>query len=200
MRGGDDQPDLSLIEMQAFLVSVSTVAIAEMGDRTQLLSMLLAARFRKPWPIIAGIFIATIANHALAALVGVEFAKYLTPFVLNLVVGVSLIGMAIWTLIPDKIDEDAKLGKRGAFAATLIAFFIAEMGDKTQIATAALAAGYHNLFEVVAGSTLGMMIANVPAVFLGHGFATRLPMRTIHIGAALLFAVLGAWFISRALL
>lgn len=186
--------------MQAFLISISTVAIAEMGDRTQLLSMLLAARFRKPWPIIAGILIATIANHALAALVGVEFAKYLTPFVLDLVVGISLLGMAIWTLIPDKIDEDAKLAKRGAFAATLIAFFIAEMGDKTQIATAALAAGYHNLFEVVAGSTLGMMIANVPAVFLGHSFAARLPMRAIHIGAAILFAVLGVWFISRALL
>lgn len=186
--------------MQAFLVSVSTVAIAEMGDRTQLLSMLLAARFRKPWPIIAGILLATIANHALAALVGVEFAKYLTPKVLDLVVGISMLAMAGWTLIPDKLDDDAKLAHRGAFAATLIAFFVAEMGDKTQIATAALAAGYHNLFQVVAGSTLGMMIANVPAVFLGHGFAVRLPMRAIHIGAALLFAVLGVWFISRALL
>lgn len=186
--------------MQAFLISVSTVAIAEMGDRTQLLSMLLAARFRKPWPIIAGILVATIANHALAALVGVEFAKYLTPFVLDLTVGIGLLGMAIWTLIPDKIDEDAKFAKRGAFTATVIAFFIAEMGDKTQIATAALAAGYHNLFEVVAGSTLGMMIANIPVVFLGHGFAARLPMRAIHTGAALLFAVLGFWFISRALL
>lgn len=186
--------------MQAFLVSLSTVAIAEMGDRTQLLSMLLAARFRKPWPIIAGILFATIANHALAALIGVEFAKYLTPFVLNLIVGISLIGMSIWTLIPDKVDENEKLDGRGAFTATLVAFFIAEMGDKTQIATAALAAGYHNLFEVVAGSTLGMMIANVPAVFLGHGFAAKLPMRAIHIGASILFAVLGVWFIAQAVL
>jgi putative Ca2+/H+ antiporter (TMEM165/GDT1 family) len=186
--------------MQAFLVSVSSVAIAEMGDRTQLLSMLLAARFRKPWPIIAGILFATIANHTLAAAVGVEFAKYLTPFVLDLVVGVGLLAMAVWALIPDKADDDAKLVKRGAFVATLVAFFIAEMGDKTQIATAALAAGYHNLFQVVAGSTLGMMIANVPAVFLGHSFAARLPMRAIQMGAALLFAGLGIWFISRALL
>src|SRR5215475_3796300 len=117
--------------MQAFLVSLSTVAIAEMGDRTQLLSMLLAARFRKPWPIIAGVLLATIANHAFAALIGVEFAKYLTPFVLNLVVGISLIGMSLWTLIPDKIDENEKVDGRSAFTATLIAFFIAEMGDKT---------------------------------------------------------------------
>lgn len=185
--------------MQAFLISLSTVAIAEMGDRTQLLSILLAARFCKPWPIIAGILLATIANHALAALIGVEFAQYLTPFVLDLAVGVGLLGMAVWTLIPDKANEDAKFAKRGAFTATVIAFFIAEMGDKTQLATAALAAGYHNLFEVVAGSTLGMMIANVPAVFLGHGFAARLPMRAIHIGAAILFAALGSWFIAQAL-
>lgn len=186
--------------MQAFLVSVSTVAIAEMGDRTQLLSMLLAARFRKPWPIIAGILLATIANHALAALVGVEFAKYLTPKVLDLVVGISMLAMSVWTLIPDKMDEGTGVDGRGAFAATLVAFFVAEMGDKTQIATAALAAGYRSLFEVVAGSTLGMMIANVPAVFLGHGFAARLPMRAIHIGASLLFMALGVWFMSRALL
>ncbi len=186
--------------MQAFLVSLSTVAIAEMGDRTQLLSMLLAAKFRKPWPIIAGILIATIANHALAGFVGVAFAKYLTPHVLDFVVGASMLGMAAWTLVPDKLDEAAKADGRGAFAATLIAFFIAEMGDKTQIATAVLAAGYHDLFEVVAGSTTGMMIANVPAVLLGHGFASRLPMKAIHVGAAFLFAVLGAWFIARALL
>ncbi|HVZ67878.1 MAG TPA: TMEM165/GDT1 family protein [Rhizomicrobium sp.] len=186
--------------MQAFLVSVSTVAVAEMGDRTQLLSMLLAARFRKPWPIIAGILLATIANHALAALIGVEFAKYLTPFLLNSIVGVSLIGMSIWTMIPDKIDENEKLEGRSAFTATLIAFFIAEMGDKTQIATAALAAGYHDLFAVVAGSTSGMMVANMPAVFLGHNFAASLPMRAIHIGGAILFAALGVWFIAQAFL
>lgn len=184
--------------MQAFLVSLSTVALAEMGDRTQLLSMLLAARFRKPWPILAGILLATIANHALAAFLGIEFAKYLTPGVLDRIVGASLLGMALWALVPDKEDDGTKFGRRGAFAATLVAFFVAEMGDKTQIATAALAAGYRSLPEVVVGSTLGMMLANVPAVLLGHGFAKRLPMRALHVGAALLFAGLGVWFMVRA--
>lgn len=186
--------------MHAFWISISTVAIAEMGDRTQLLSMLLAARFRKPFPIIAGILLATIANHALAAWVGVEFAKFFTPTVLDLVVGISMLAMAGWTLIPDKIDGAESFKGGSAFVATLIAFFIAEMGDKTQIATAALAAGYGDLLMVVAGSTLGMMIANVPAVFLGHTFAERLPMKAIHTVAALLFAGLGIWFIAQALL
>ena len=184
--------------MQAFLVSLSTVAIAEMGDRTQLLALVLSAQFRKPVPIILAILLATIANHAVAGFLGVWFAKYLTPHILDLVVGASMIGMALWTLIPDKLDsEDAKTGRRGAFMATLVAFFIAEIGDKTQIATATLAAGYHDLFAVVAGTTTGMMLANIPVVFMGSGFAARLPMAAIHKVAAALFAVLGCYFIAR---
>ncbi|SRR5665213_350276 len=183
--------------MQAFLVSLSTVAIAEMGDRTQLLALVLAAKFRKPLPVIAGILFATIANHALAGFVGVWFAKYLTPHVLDTVVGLSMLGMAAWTLIPDKLDGKIKTDGHGAFMATLIAFFIAEIGDKTQIATAALAAGYSNLLAVVAGTTTGMMLANVPVVLMGSRFAARLPMNTIHKVAAALFAVLGLYFIAR---
>lgn len=184
--------------MEAFLVSLSTVAIAEMGDRTQLLALLLAAKFRKPVPIVAAILAATLANHALAGFVGVWLGKYLTPNILDIVVGVSMLGMAVWTLIPDELDkDDAKTGGHGPFIATLIAFFIAEIGDKTQIATAALAAGYSNLFAVVAGTTLGMLVANVPVVFMGSKFAARLPMALIHKGASALFAVLGAYFIIR---
>jgi len=184
--------------MQVFLVSLSTVAIAEMGDRTQLLALVLSAKFRKPVPIIAAILLATIANHAVAGFLGVWFAHYLTPPVLDTVVGVSMLGMAAWTLIPDKLDsDDAKTGGHGAFVATLIAFFIAEIGDKTQIATAALAAGYSDLFAVVAGTTTGMMIANVPVVFMGSRFAAKLPMAAIHKVAAALFAGLGLYFIAR---
>jgi putative Ca2+/H+ antiporter (TMEM165/GDT1 family) len=187
--------------MEAFLVSLSTVAIAEMGDRTQLLALLLAAKFRKPVLIVAAILVATLANHALAGYVGVWLGKYLTPQVLDLAVGISMLGMAVWTLIPDKLDEEnARTGGHGAFIATLIAFFIAEMGDKTQIATAALAAGYSNLPAVVGGSTLGMLAANVPVVVMGSRFAARLPMNTIHKLAAVLFAGLGAWFILRGLI
>ncbi|HWA31586.1 MAG TPA: TMEM165/GDT1 family protein [Rhizomicrobium sp.] len=187
--------------MEAFLVSLSTVAIAEMGDRTQLLALVLAAKFRKPLPIIAAILLATVANHALAGLVGIWFAKYLTPKIVDIVVGVSLIGMAAWSLVPDKLDDAEKQRDgRGAFLATLIAFFTCEMGDKTQIATAALAAGYSNIVAVVAGSTLGMMAANVPVVLMGNSFAARLPMDRIHKAAAVLFALLGVWFIARALL
>ncbi|HEY5337438.1 MAG TPA: TMEM165/GDT1 family protein [Rhizomicrobium sp.] len=183
--------------MEAFLVSLSTVAIAEMGDRTQLLALVLSAKFRKPAPIITAILLATIANHALAGFLGIYFAKYLTPHILDIVVGVSMLGMSIWTLIPDKLDGETTTGGRGAFMATLIAFFIAEIGDKTQIATAALAAGYSNLFAVVAGSTTGMMLANIPVVFMGSKFAARLPMAAIHKVAAALFAVLGLYFIAR---
>jgi len=187
--------------MEAFLVSLSTVAIAEMGDRTQLLALVLAAKFRKPVPIVAAILVATLANHAIAGYLGVWLGKYLTPNVLDIVVGVSMLGMAAWTLIPDKLDnDDTKTGGHGPFIATLIAFFIAEIGDKTQIATAALAAGYSNLLAVVAGSTTGMLIANVPVVFMGSKFAARLPMDTIHKLAAVLFAGLGVWFIVRGLL
>jgi putative Ca2+/H+ antiporter (TMEM165/GDT1 family) len=183
--------------IEAFLVSFSTVAIAEMGDRTQLLSLVLAAKFRKPWQITAGVLAATIANHAAAGLIGVWFGRILTPTVVNLIVGVSLIAMAVWTLRPDKLDDENVSGQ-SAFLTTLVAFFIAEIGDKTQIATIALAAAYRNLLPVVAGTTLGMMAANIPVIFLGSGFAARLPLRSIHLAAAGLFFVLGFVFLFRA--
>jgi putative Ca2+/H+ antiporter (TMEM165/GDT1 family) len=185
--------------MEAFIVSLTTVAIAEMGDRTQLLSLILATQFRKPWPIIAGVLIATIANHAVAGFIGVWFGAYLTPSVLDAIVGVSMIAMALWTLVADEMDEDAGHSGRGAFLTTLIAFFVAEIGDKTQIATIALAAGYSNLFAVVAGTTTGMMIANIPVVLFGKAFADRLPLGIIRYVASGLFIVLGLVFAGRAL-
>jgi putative Ca2+/H+ antiporter (TMEM165/GDT1 family) len=186
--------------LEALLVSLSTVFIAEMGDRTQLLTLVLATQYRKPGPIIAGIFVATLANHAAAGFIGVWFGKFLTPAVLDAVVGVSMLAMAAWTLIPDTLGQDTATHSRGAFAATAIAFFIAEIGDKTQIATIALAAGYRNLLAVVAGTTLGMMAANIPVVFLGNAFAAKLPMKAIHYVASALFAVLGLYFIAMAAL
>ncbi|MBI1775265.1 MAG: TMEM165/GDT1 family protein [Proteobacteria bacterium] len=185
--------------MEAFLVSLSSVAIAEIGDRTQLLSLVLAAHYRKPWPILAGVLLATLANHAAAGLLGQWFAFVLTPPIADLLVGASMLAMAIWTLRPDTLEAMPRLGRRGAFLATLIAFFIAEIGDKTQIATAALAAACSGLTQVVLGTTLGMLIANAPVVFLGKAFADRLPLRRIHQAAALLFLALGAWFLIRAL-
>jgi Ca2+/H+ antiporter, TMEM165/GDT1 family len=186
--------------MEAFLVSITTISVAEIGDRTQLLSLLLAARYRQPWPIIAGIFCATLANHAAAGAVGVWFGSLLKPHTLEIVVGISMIAMALWTLKPDNLDESAGAsGAMGAFLATLTSFFVAEIGDKTQIATLALAAAYPSLLAVVAGTTAGMMIANVPVVFLGKAFADRLPLKAIHYGAAVLFAVLGCLFLLRAL-
>jgi putative Ca2+/H+ antiporter (TMEM165/GDT1 family) len=180
--------------MEAFLVSTGVVALGEMGDKTQLLAMLLAARFRKPWPIIAGIFVATIANHAAAGAVGGWVAQALGPDVLRWVIGLGFLAMAAWMLIPDKIDGDAVLkqpARWGVFGTTIIAFFLAEMGDKTQIATVALAARYPDLVAVVLGTTLGMMISNVPAVFLGDAIAKRVKMALVHGIAALIFAVLG---------
>jgi putative Ca2+/H+ antiporter (TMEM165/GDT1 family) len=185
--------------MEAFLVSITTIAVAEIGDRTQLLSLVLAARYRRPWPIIAGILCATLANHALAGVVGVWFGSLLKPRTLEVVVGISMIVMAIWTLKPDQLDENTgATGAMGAFLATLTSFFIAEIGDKTQIATLALAAAYPSLLAVVAGTTAGMMLANVPVVFLGKAFASRLPLKAIHYGAALLFIILGLIFLARA--
>ncbi len=171
-----------------------------MGDRTQLLSLVLAAHFRKPWPILAGVLVATLANHTAAGYIGEHFGRYLTPSVLDGVVGISMVVMALWTLKPDTLDDKVTVRSRGAFLTTLIAFFVAEIGDKTQIATIALAAGYANLGMVVAGTTCGMLAANIPVVFLGKAFADKLPMRTIHWGAAALFAVLGLVFIARAML
>lgn len=178
--------------MEAFLVSTGIVALAEIGDKTQLLAFILAAKFRKPLPIVLGILIATLANHSFAGMIGSWITTQIGPETMRWVLGVSFIAMALWTLIPDKFDEkDAKLARFGVFGTTLIAFFLAEMGDKTQVATVALAAQYQSVLVVVAGTTFGMMIANVPAVLLGDRIAERLPVRTVHAIAAAIFAVLG---------
>jgi len=185
--------------MESFLVSISTVAIAEMGDRTQLLSLMLAARYRRPWPILAGVLCATLANHLLAGLVGVRLGRFLTPAMLDAAVGISMLGMALWALKPDTLEEGNRSRPAGAFVATLVSFFIAEIGDKTQIATVALAAAYSNLAAVVAGTSAGMLLANAPVVFLGKAFSDRLPLTALHRLASVLFVILGALFIYRAL-
>ena len=178
--------------MEAFLISTGVVALGEMGDKTQLLAMLLAVKFRKPVPIILSILVATLLNHATAGLVGGWIADALGPNMLRWVIGISFIAMAAWMLIPDKIDEDeTKTQRFGVFGTTLIAFFLAEMGDKTQIATVALAARYQDLVAVVVGTTLGMMLADVPAVLVGDRLAKRVPMRLVHGIAAAIFVVLG---------
>lgn len=178
--------------MESFLVSTGIVALAEIGDKTQLLAFILAAKFRKPIPIIVGILVATIANHAFAGALGSWITSLVAPETMRWVLGLSFVGMAIWTLIPDKFDEEeAKLAKFGVFGTTVIAFFLAEMGDKTQVATVALAAQYHAFFSVVAGTTFGMMIANVPAVLLGDKIAHKMPVRVVHAIAASIFAILG---------
>ena len=179
--------------MEAFLVSTGIVALAEMGDKTQLLSLVLAARFRKPWPIVLGILVATLANHGLAGAVGSWVTTVLGPNVLRWVLGASFIAMAVWMLIPDKLDdEDTDQAPRmGVFLTTVVAFFLAEMGDKTQIATVMLAAQYQSWFTVVAGTTLGMMLANAPVVWLGDAITKRVPLRLVHIVSAVIFAILG---------
>ncbi|OWW19138.1 TMEM165/GDT1 family protein [Noviherbaspirillum denitrificans] len=178
--------------MEAFLLSTGIVALAEMGDKTQLLSLLLAAKFRRPIPIILGILVATVFNHAFAGAVGGWMTDFFGKDVLRWVLGVSFIAMAIWTLIPDKIDDvETKHERFGVFMTTVVAFFLAEMGDKTQVATVALAAKYSAFYAVVAGTTLGMMIANVPAVFLGNKIIEMISMRLVHMVAAAIFAVLG---------
>ena len=181
------------ISMEAFLVSTAVVTLAEMGDKTQLLAFLLAARFKKPIPIMLGILVATVLNHALAGVLGLWITEALSPQWLRWLLGMSFIGMAIWALIPDRIeDSDMRLTRRlGVFGATLVTFFLAEMGDKTQIATVALAANYAAPILVVLGTTLGMLVADVPAVFMGDKFAARIPMRLVHGVAAAIFAVLG---------
>jgi putative Ca2+/H+ antiporter (TMEM165/GDT1 family) len=175
------------------LISTGVVALAEMGDKTQLLAFLLAARFKKPVPIILGILLATIVNHGFAGALGAWITTLLSPNTLGWILGISFIAMAIWTLKPDEIEEDeAKIaGRFGVFGATTITFFLAEMGDKTQIATVALAANYSSVILVVIGTTLGMMIADVPAVFIGTKFAQKVSMRLVHGIAAAVFAVLG---------
>ena len=179
--------------MEAFLVSTGIVALAEMGDKTQLLALVLAARFRKPWPIVLGILTATLVNHALAGVVGAWVTTQLGPDVLRRVLGVSFMAMAVWMLVPDKLDGDIEQSPRaGVFVTTVVAFFLAEMGDKTQIATVMLAARYPEyLLWVVAGTTFGMMLANAPVVWLGERITRRVPIRTVHLVSAVIFAVLG---------
>lgn len=179
--------------MESLLVSTGVVALAEIGDKTQLLAFILAARFKKPVPIILGILVATIVNHSLAGALGAWITSTVSPEVLRWVLGLSFIGMAIWTMIPDEIEEEeTQVAKRfGVFGATLITFFLAEMGDKTQIATVAMAAHYASPVMVVIGTTLGMLIADVPAVFIGDKLASRIPMKLVHTIAAAIFALLG---------
>ena len=179
--------------MEALLVSTGVIALAEIGDKTQLLAFILAARFKKPLPIIAGILAATLLNHGLAGLLGAWITTVVSPDVMRWVLGGSFLGMAIWTLIPDKIDEEeTQIANRlGVFGATFVTFFLAEMGDKTQIATVAMAAHYAAPLLVILGTTLGMLIADVPAVFVGNKFAAKIPMKLVHAIAAGIFAAMG---------
>ena len=182
--------------MEAFLISVLLVALAEMGDRTQLLTVMLASRYRKPLPILAGVAVATIANHGLAAWLGSLVGDFTQAKWARILLALSFLAMAAWALIPDKESDDDDAPKRpryGVFATTAILFFVVEMGDKTQIATAALAARFHSVLWVAAGTTTGMMLANIPAVFLGHAVTRVLPIRTLRYAAAATYAVLGAW-------
>ena len=179
--------------MEALFVSIGVVALAEIGDKTQLLAFILAARFKKPFTIIAGILCATLVNHGLAGALGAWITSVVSPEVMRWVLGLSFIAMAAWTLIPDQIEEEeAQVARHmGVFGATLITFFLAEMGDKTQIATVALAAHYGSPLLVVAGTTLGMLLADVPAVFVGNRFAAKIPMKLVHSIAAGIFALMG---------
>ena len=185
--------------MEAFLTSTAVVALAEIGDKTQLLAIVLAARFKQPMAIIAGIFVATIANHFLAALIGSQAASLLDGPGFRLIIAASFIAMAAWTLIPDKLDDEPqpKPARFGAFVATTIAFFLVEMGDKTQIATVALGARFNDVVAVTMGTTLGMMLANVPAVFLGNELLKRVPLKVVRWVAAGLFLVIGLWLLIQ---
>lgn len=186
--------------MEALYISTGVVALAEMGDKTQLLAFILAARFKKPAPIILGILLATIVNHGLAGALGAWITSVISPDTMRWVLGLSFMGMAIWTLIPDKIEEEETqvAQKLGVFGATLVTFFLAEMGDKTQIATVALAAHYAAPLMVVVGTTLGMLIADVPAVFVGNKFAAKIPMKLVHSIAAGIFAIMGLLTLLKA--
>jgi putative Ca2+/H+ antiporter (TMEM165/GDT1 family) len=186
--------------MEALLTSVAVVAFAEIGDKTMLLAIVLAAKLRKPWQIIAGIFAATMVNHALAALAGIQIAGLVDAPWFRIAVAVGFIGMGLWTLVPDKFDDDGSVKQRGsAFVTTLVAFFLVEMGDKTQVATIALGAQYHSILTVAAGTTIGMMIANVPAVFLGEELVKRVSLKATRIAAASLFVALGLWQLATSL-
>ncbi|MCQ9616808.1 TMEM165/GDT1 family protein [Paenalcaligenes niemegkensis] len=186
--------------MQALFVSTGIVALAEIGDKTQLLAFVLAARFKRPVPIIMGILVATLLNHGVAGALGALLPSVFNPQVLTWILAVSFLLMAAWMLIPDKLDDDGlKLQQHGIFVTTLLTFFIAEMGDKTQIATIALAAQYNAFWSVVIGTTLGMMLANIPAVLVGGRLAHKLPVRLVHGIAACIFAILGLLALLRAL-
>jgi putative Ca2+/H+ antiporter (TMEM165/GDT1 family) len=188
--------------MQAFLVSTGVIALAEIGDKTQILSLILAARYRKPLPIILGVFTATLANHAVAGGIGTWLGQVLDPSLLNWFVVASFILMAGWILLPDKFgEEQVNLPKRalGVFSTTVFAFFLAEMGDKTQVVTVALAARFHDFVGVVSGTSLGMMLANVPVIYLGHRFADRIPAKAVHVLAAVILVLLGGLALRNAL-
>ncbi|MGQ0509774.1 MAG: TMEM165/GDT1 family protein [Betaproteobacteria bacterium] len=180
--------------MEALLVSTGIVALAEIGDKTQLLTLVLVARYGKPWPIIAGIVVATLVNHGIAGLAGAGLLRAIGPEAMRWVLGVSFIAMAAWMLIPDKLDGDGSARRRmgGTFVTTTFLFFLAEIGDKTQIATIALAARFDSLAAVVIGTTLGMVLANAPVAFFGEALVRRFPVRAVHIVAALVFVALGA--------
>ncbi len=190
---------MDIASLSTFGVSTLAVAIAEIGDKTQLLALLLAARFRRPMPIIAGILVATLVNHALAGWLGNLVAQWLTPDLLRWIVAASFLAIGLWTLKPDTLDENESLPARGAFVATTIAFFLAEIGDKTQIATIVLAAKSPTLWPVVAGTTIGMLLANVPVVLLGSRFARNLPLKAARTAAAVLFIALALWVGVRGL-
>lgn len=187
--------------MESFLVSTLVVAIAEIGDKTQLLAIILATRFKKPAPIVLGILVATLLNHALAALAGSLVAQHLQGAWFQWLVAIAFIAMAGWALIPDKADDEdgGQVGRYGVFLTTAVAFFLVEMGDKTQLATVALGAQYKNVLLVAAGTTLGMMLANVPAVYLGEAVTRIVPLKYVRIGAALIFLAIGLWSIGRLL-
>ena len=183
--------------MEAFLISAVVVGLAEIGDKTQILSMMLAARFRRPLQILFGILCATLANHAVAGFAGTLFGSLLAGQWMRWILGLSFLSVAIWALFPDKYEgTDHGVSRAGAFTASLVAFFLAEIGDKTQIATIGLAARYERFYPVVIGTTLGMMLANIPAVLLGDRLAGRLPLKAIRYTAAFVFAVLGALTLS----
>ena len=189
----ENNDDAKAPRFGVFATTVLVFFLAEMGDKTQLLALVLAARFRKPWPIVAGIFVATLANHALAGALGAWLTTFIAPQMLRYILGASFLAMAVWMLIPDKLEggDDAKAPRFGVFATTVLVFFLAEMGDKTQIATVMLAARYDAMVAVVAGTTLGMMLANAPVVWLGERITRLVPLRAVHIVSALIFAGLG---------
>jgi putative Ca2+/H+ antiporter (TMEM165/GDT1 family) len=187
------------VHLEAFFISTGLVAIAEIGDKTQLLAIMLAARFRRPWPILAGILAATVLNHALAAALGMALSAWLSGPVFQTVVGVAFLAMAAWALIPDKADDDAKITRGGVFLATAVAFFLVEIGDKTQVATSLLAARFQDIVLVTAGTTAGMMLANAPAVFFGEAVTRLIPLRYVRWAAAVLFALLGSFVVLAVL-